>query len=193
MRSAGPEEDDRKKTSSGREFSTVAASISAFTAIPLRDNRETRDRSGNGPSTLASVGLWYWLGLALGLGVALGIVFAAALSQLRAGIVLACAGAATAGCAIGLVWLGPAAAAAFAIGGVIGAFAAGELSRATLTRGGTRAASALLLVLGALALGALALVPVLGYLEGAVVLVLGSRLRRRSGRRFAGLRVLARD
>jgi hypothetical protein len=167
--------------------------MNASIAIPRPSKRETPSRGGNGPSTLASVGLWYWLGLAFGLGVALGIVFAAALAQLRAGIVVACTGAAAAGFAIGFVWLGLAAAAAFAVGGVIGAFAAGELYRATLARGGARAASALLLVLSGFAIGALALAPAFGYIEGALVLVIGSRLRRRSGKRYAGLRVLARD
>jgi hypothetical protein len=40
-------------------------------------------------------------------------------------------------------------------------------------------------------LGALALVPALGYLEAAVVPALAARLRRRGVERYAGLRTLA--
>jgi hypothetical protein len=36
-------------------------------------------------------------------------------------------------------------------------------------------------------------VPVVGYLEAIAVPVLGLRLRRREGKRYAGLRTLARD
>jgi hypothetical protein len=45
----------------------------------------------------------------------------------------------------------------------------------------------------ALALAALAFVPALGYLEAAAVPLVGGRLRRRAGSRYAGLRILARD
>ena len=38
-----------------------------------------------------------------------------------------------------------------------------------------------------------ALTGVVGYLEGALLPVLGARLRRRSGSTYAGLRILARD
>jgi hypothetical protein len=40
---------------------------------------------------------------------------------------------------------------------------------------------------------ALALIPVVGYLEGALLPLLGARLRRRAGSTYAGLRILARD
>ena len=39
----------------------------------------------------------------------------------------------------------------------------------------------------------LALVPVVGYIEAIAVAALGLRLRRRAGKRYAGLRTLARD
>ena len=43
----------------------------------------------------------------------------------------------------------------------------------------------------ALVLAALALVPVVGYVEGVVVPLLGLRIRRRAAERYAGLRTLA--
>jgi hypothetical protein len=45
----------------------------------------------------------------------------------------------------------------------------------------------------ALALAALAAVPVFGYVEALVVPVLALRMRRGGGGRYAGLRILARD
>jgi hypothetical protein len=42
-------------------------------------------------------------------------------------------------------------------------------------------------------IGVLALVPAVGYVEAVVVPALAARLRRRTGRSYAGLRVLARD
>ena len=60
-------------------------------------------------------------------------------------------------------------------------------------RGGTRIATALLVVIGAVVVAALAFVPVVGYLEALALPALGMRLRRRAGKRYAGLRTLARD
>ena len=54
-------------------------------------------------------------------------------------------------------------------------------------------ATAFLVVLGALIAAALAFVPGVGYVEAVVLPALGMRLRRRSGKRYAGLRTLARD
>ena len=44
-----------------------------------------------------------------------------------------------------------------------------------------------------LAVAGLAFVPAVGYLEALAAPVLGARLRRRLGARYAGLRVLAKD
>ena len=52
---------------------------------------------------------------------------------------------------------------------------------------------AFLVLLGAAVVALLAFVPGLGYLEAIAVPVLGMRLRRRAGKRYAGLRTLARD
>ena len=52
---------------------------------------------------------------------------------------------------------------------------------------------ALLVVIGAVVVAALAFVPVVGYVEALALPALGMRLRRRAGKRYAGLRTLARD
>ena len=44
-----------------------------------------------------------------------------------------------------------------------------------------------------LIIAAILFVPVVGYVELVAVPALGMRLRRRSGKRYAGLRTLARD
>lgn len=138
------------------------------------------------------MGLWYWLGVVAGLGVALGAAFAGPAAPLKGGMLAAALLAAAAGYALALVFVGAVAALGGAAGGAAGAFAAARLCRRTLDRGGTRAATAALLVVGAVALGGLAWVPVLGYVEVVAVSILGLRLGR-GGDRFAGLRTLARD
>jgi hypothetical protein len=135
------------------------------------------------------VGAWYTIGLTVGLGTAVGIAFSAALRRLELSLVVAV----VVGAAIGaLVWGWPE-----AIGGAVGA-ACGVLGATpvvvgTLRRGGTRGGTAALLGAGALIAAALAFVPVVGYLEAIVVLVVGARLRRRAPQTHAGLRTLARD
>ena len=79
------------------------------------------------------------------------------------------------------------------VGGILGALGALPLVAGSLGRGGTRAATALLVVLGAAVVAALAFVPVVGYVEALALPALGLRLRRRAGKRYAGLRTLARD
>jgi hypothetical protein len=63
----------------------------------------------------------------------------------------------------------------------------------TLRRGGTRGGTAALVGLAALGLAALALIPVVGYLEAVALPALAARARRRRPERYAGLRSLARD
>jgi hypothetical protein len=65
------------------------------------------------------------------------------------------------------------------------------VARGALGRGGTAGGTAFLLVAGAVVLGALAWVPVAGYVEALAVPALGFRARRRVPERFAGLRTLA--
>jgi len=68
-----------------------------------------------------------------------------------------------------------------------------QLVGGALGRGATRVATALLVVLGAVVVAVLAFVPVFGYVEALALPALGLRLRRRAGKRYAGLRTLARD
>jgi hypothetical protein len=79
------------------------------------------------------------------------------------------------------------------IGGVLGALGAAGIVQGTLRRGGTRGGTAVIVGLAGVGVAALAFIPVVGYLEAAVIPVLAVRLRRREGGRFAGLRILARD
>ena len=60
-----------------------------------------------------------------------------------------------------------------------------------MRRGGTRGGTATLVAVAALVAAALALVPVLGYLEALALPALAARLRRRVPERYAGLRTLA--
>jgi hypothetical protein len=136
---------------------------------------------------------WYWIGVLLGVGAALGVLFTGVLASTRAGLAAAAVLAIAGGVAAGLAvddW-------GEAAGGAIGAFAGSlggvQLLRGALRRGGTRGGTAALLGLAALALAAIAFVPVAGYLEAVAVPVLGARLRQVAGKRYAGLRTLARN
>lgn len=139
------------------------------------------------------MGQWYWIGLAVGLGTALGVLLAGLLGADRRQLGLAVVLAAAAGAGAGLALDDWEEAIGGGAGGLAGALGAGELALGTLRRGGTRAGTAALFVLGAVGVAALALVPALGYVEAALLPLLGLRLRRRSGERHAGLRILARD
>jgi len=135
------------------------------------------------------VGGWYTIGVMVGLGTAVGIALSAALRRLP----VALAVAAVVGAVIGLLVWGWPQAIGGAIGAACGVAGAMPLVVGTLRRGGTRGGTATLLGVGALIAAALAFVPILGYLEAVVVLVLGARLRRRAPQTHAGLRTLARD
>src|SRR5829696_998329 len=124
---------------------------------------------------------WYTVGLVAGLATALGVLLATALAPIGGGIVIGAA-----------VWQWEEAIAG-AVGGALGALGAWEIVRGALRRGGTRGGTTLLVAAAAVVLAALALVPVIGYLEAVVVPAVAARLRRRSGRTYAGLRILARD
>lgn len=135
----------------------------------------------------------YWVGVFLGLGVGIGVALAGVLGAARPAFVAALAIAAAIGAALGLVLAGVEDAIAGGVGGVLGTAGARQVVGGTIRGGGTRAATAALTVLAGLLLAALAFVPVLGFLEGIAVPVLGARLRRREPSRYAGLRTLARD
>lgn len=139
------------------------------------------------------MGIWYWLGVVLGLGVALGSAFSGLLAPVRAGVFLTAALAAAGGYGLGLVFLSPVPALCGVAGGIAGGVAFALLCRRTLTRGGTRGATAVILLLVAAVVAGLSFVPALGYLEAVAAALIGLRLRRSGGGRYAGLRTLARD
>src|SRR6266550_4039072 len=102
------------------------------------------------------MGAWYTIGILVGIGAAAGILTAALVPR----FVVAALVAAAAGIVIGVLGATPVVAGA-------------------LRRGGTRGGTAALVGAGALVAAGLAFVPVVGYLEAAVLPLLGLRLRRR--------------
>jgi hypothetical protein len=138
------------------------------------------------------MGDWYSVGVFAGLGVALGIAAAAALAGRRVSLTAPFL-AAAAGIALGVVFADVEEAAGGGVGGLLGAAGALELVRGALGRGGTRVATGMLVAVGAVLVAALAFIPGVGYLEVVALPALGARLRRRGGKRYAGLRTLARD
>ncbi len=153
--------------------------------IPWRRNAKPGHYTG-------SMGNWYWIGVFAGLGVALGIATAAALGGRRFGPLAPFLAAVTA-VALGIAFGDAAEAASAGVGAILGAAGALQLVSGALARGGTRMATALLVMLGAALVGVLAFVPGVGYIEALALPALGLRLRRRAGKRYAGLRTLARD
>jgi hypothetical protein len=139
------------------------------------------------------VGDLYAIGVFCGFGVGLGVLGAALFAGARLRLALGALAAAAAGAALGLALADPEDAVAGGIGGLAGALGAGILVQGALRRGGARVATGALLGIAAVALAVLALIPGVGYLEAVVLPALGARLRRRGGRRYAGLRTLARD
>ena len=135
---------------------------------------------------------WYTVGLFAGLGVAVGIAVVGVLGGRRVAL-LAPLLAAAIGVALGFVLADVEEAVAGGVGGLLGAVGSAQLVRGALGRGGTRAATAFFVLLGAVVVALLALVPGVGYLAAIAVPALGLRLRRREGKRYAGLRTLARD
>ena len=133
----------------------------------------------------------YLVGLFLGLGASIGVILAGWLASTRGGFALPAATAAVIGVLLGLWLSGTAEAVAGAVGGLLGGAGAGPLVRGALARGGTRSGTAVLATLVGLAGMALALIPVVGYLEAIALPVLALLVRRRSSRRYAGLRTLA--
>ncbi len=137
------------------------------------------------------MGSWYTLGLVLGLGVAIGVVLAALLGGTVPGTVAAAIVACAAGLALGALAFGWGEAVLGAVGGALGAAGGGSIVIGARRRGGTRGGTALFVACGGLALAALALVPLVGYVEALLVPGLARRVRRRQTERYAGLRTLA--
>ena len=139
------------------------------------------------------MGDWYPIGLLVGFGAGLGVLFAGMLGAVRYGlaVALACAVAVAVGLGFGVDnWDEALGGALGAVGGTLGAR---EIVAGALRRGGTRGGTAALVGLAALVVAGLAFVPGLGYLEAVALPALGARIRARAGKRYAGLRVLARD
>src|SRR5215210_21123 len=154
-------------------------------------------RGANGRNMAAYTGRLmadvYWIGVFLGLGIALGVALAGLLGASRTGLVLALVAAAVLGFIAALFLRDEVASVAGAVGGVVGALAAGEVVRGALRRGGVRLGTAFLVAGAALGLALAALIPIVGYLEAVALPVLALRMRRRRPERYAGLRTLARD
>ena len=138
---------------------------------------------------------WYWIGLATGLGAGAGIALGSLLPQGRPGPAVGLAVALGVGAGIGIGQLagGWAEATGGGIGGLLGAVSSVPIVAGALRGGGTRTGVAALVALAGLAVAALALVPGLGYLEAVAAPAFTLCLRRGGGKRYAGLRILARD
>jgi hypothetical protein len=139
------------------------------------------------------MGDWYWIGVTAGLGVAIGVLFVGLLAGVRALVGVALLAAVGGGLLVGLALGDWAEAAGGMVGGALGTLGAAQVVSGTLRRGGTRFGTAALFAAAAAVLAALAWIPIVGYLEVALVPAYAARLRRRAPERYAGLRSLARD
>jgi hypothetical protein len=142
------------------------------------------------------MGSWYWIGLATGIGVGVGFALGAVLSGGRAGVAagLGAVLGVAAGIGVGHLVGGWAEAVGGASGGLLGAVSSVPVVTGALRRGGTRSGVAALVALTGVVVVALGFVPGLGYAEAVLAPLLALRARRRGGpRRYAGLRILARD
>jgi hypothetical protein len=148
------------------------------------------------------MGGWYWIGVSVGLGTGAGVFLVGLLTGLlgvkRLVIVASALIAAVAGAAIGHAIDGaePGGSAnlvAGLLGGISGTLAAAQIVGGALRRGGTRGGTAAIVAVSGIALAALALVPVLGYIEAIGLPAIAARIRRRLPDRHEGLRTLARD
>jgi hypothetical protein len=139
------------------------------------------------------MGDWYSIGIALGVGAALGTLFAGLLSATPLGRIAAIVLAGVAGGVAGILIDDKEELIAGALAGLAGATAAVVIVAGAIRRGGTRAGLALIVAGGAIALAALAFIPIVGYLEAIALPALAARLRRTQADRYAGLRSLARD
>lgn len=131
------------------------------------------------------MGSWYTLGLALGLGAGLGILLAG-LVRVYAPLV-----AVPVAAAAGFLIEDWRHAVAAGLGALVGGAAAAQIVGGALRRGGTRGGTAVLVGAAGIAAAALALVPVLGYVEALAIAAAAVRLRRTQPDRYAGLRTLA--
>ena len=141
------------------------------------------------------MGAWYWIGVAAGIGAGIGIGLGALLPAGRPGVSAGVAAAlgVAAGIGIGQIVGDWPESAAGGSGGLLGAVSSVPIVAGAIRGGGTRLGVAAIVALGGLAAAALGFVPGLGYLEAVVAPALALRLRRKGPRRYAGLRILAKD
>lgn len=137
------------------------------------------------------MGDWYEIGITVGIGVAAGIGFAGILAGLRFGFVTTLLGALIVGVGAGLLVNGWTGVGGGVVGGVIGSISAAAIVRGANRRGATLGGTALLLIGAAIAVGLLALIPAVGYLEALLMPVIAARRARQGPDRYAGLRSLA--
>jgi hypothetical protein len=135
----------------------------------------------------------YRIGVAAGIGAGGAVLAAGWLARNRAGTVAALVVGAAVGVVVGFLIDDWTEALSGAIGGLLGGLGAVQIVRGALRRGGTTGGTGILVGLAGLGVAALALVPVVGYLEAVGIPALAARLRRRTPERYAGLRSLARD
>ena len=135
---------------------------------------------------------WLWrIPFCTGVGVGAGVVAAGILAARRAGIATAALVAIAVGVVAGLVVGNWDEIVGGAVGGAAGAVGSAPVVQGALRRGGTRAGTATLVGAAGVSLAALALIPLVGYLEAVALPVVAFRARRRAGERYAGLRTLA--
>jgi hypothetical protein len=139
------------------------------------------------------MGSWYWIGVCAGLGVGVGVLLAGLFAGTRIALTAALVLAAAVGVGLGFALGEWDEAIGGGAGGTLGAVGAAQLVMGTLRRGGARFGTAVFVGIAALALAAVAWIPIVGYLEAALVPAFAARLRGRTPERYAGLRSLARD
>jgi hypothetical protein len=140
------------------------------------------------------MGAWYWIGVATGLGVGAGIALGALVpGKATTSAAIAAVLGIAAGIGIGFLVGGWAEAIGGAVGGFLGALSAVPVVAGGLRAGGTRLGVGVIVVLAGLVVASLAFVPGVGYAEAVIGPLLAHRIRRRGDRRYAGLRILAKD
>jgi len=139
------------------------------------------------------MGSWYWIGVCAGLGVAVGVLCAGLFAGTRIALTAALVLAVGIGVAIGFGLGEWDEAIGGGAGGALGAIGGAQLVMGTLRRGGARFGTAVFVGIAAVVLAALAWIPIVGYLEAAIVPAFAARLRGRAPERYAGLRSLAKD
>jgi hypothetical protein len=137
------------------------------------------------------MGSWYTIGLSLGLGLGLGVILAGLLGVRALGVGVAAVLGVMAGIVAGLLVGGTAETIAGGIAGFVGALSAAAVVHGAMRRGATRLGVAAFVTMGGILVCALALIPIVGYIEVVALPLLAARMRGRQAARFAGLRTLA--